>query len=350
MGQVFLKGMENLPKILREKGVDKFLLVCDTSFPFLSIRGQIESLDIPFIKFDSFQPNPLHDDADKGRKVLEDNNLKLIVAVGGGSSMDVAKCIKLDSGKDVTIIAIPTTAGTGSESTKHIVVYRDGKKESLGNPSVIPDIVIFEPKVLKTLPVFQKKCTMLDALCQGIESYWSVNANDESRAISGKAIRMIVDNMDSYVLKNDDMAAERIMAAANLAGQAINITQTTAAHAMSYKITSMYGIPHGGAVAICLPVVWKKMIDCLNRDKIFDSNLSCLFSDIADYLGFDSTLAAINWFDDMLRKYEMPYPKARDYEAELQTLTDAVNPVRLKNNPIQFTSEELKEMYRSILK
>ena len=350
MGQKFFNGIESLPKILREKCVDKFLLVCDSSFPFLSIREQIESLDIPFIKFDSFQSNPLHDDADKGRKVLEDNNLDLIVAVGGGSSMDVAKCIKLDSGRDVTIIAIPTTAGTGSESTRHIVVYRDGKKESLGNPSVIPDIVIFEPKVLKTLPVFQKKCTMLDALCQGIESYWSVNANDESRAISRKAIRMIVENMDSYVLKNDDMAAERIMAAANLAGQAINITQTTAAHAMSYKITSMYGIPHGGAVAICLPVVWKKMIDYLDSGKYSHSNLSILFSDIAGHLGFDSPLAAINWFDDMLRRYEMPYPKACDYEAELQTLTDAVNPVRLRNNPIQFTSEELKEMYRSILK
>lgn len=350
MGQEFFNGIESLSKILKEKTVDKFLLVCDSSFPFLSIREQIDSLDIPFIKFDSFQPNPLHDDADKGRKVLEDNNLRLIVAVGGGSSMDVAKCIKFDSGRDVTIIAIPTTAGTGSESTRHIVVYRDGKKESLGNPSVIPDIVIFEPKVLKTLPVFQKKCTMLDALCQGIESYWSVNANDESRAISGKAIRMIVENMDSYVLKNDDMAAERIMAAANLAGQAINITQTTAAHAMSYKITSMYGIPHGGAVAICLPVVWKRMIACLDSGEYSNNNLSSLLSDIAGYLGFDSPLAALNWFDEMLNKYDMPYPEAHDYEAELQILTEAVNPVRLKNNPIQFTSEELKEMYRSILK
>lgn len=350
MGQEFFNGIESLSKILKEKSVDKFLLVCDSSFPFLSIREQIDSLDIPFIKFDSFQPNPLHDDADKGRKVLEDNNLRLIVAVGGGSSMDVAKCIKFDSGRDVTIIAIPTTAGTGSESTRHIVVYRDGKKESLGNPSVIPDIVIFEPKVLKTLPVFQKKCTMLDALCQGIESYWSVNANDESRAISGKAIRIIIENMDSYVLKNDDMAAERIMAAANLAGQAINITQTTAAHAMSYKITSMYGIPHGGAVAICLPVVWKRMIACLDSGEYSNNNLSSLFSDIAGYLGFDSPLAALNWFDEMLKRYGMPYPEAHDYEAELQILTEAVNPVRLKNNPIQFTSEELKEMYRSILK
>lgn len=350
MGQVFFKGIENLSKILREKNVDKFLLVCDSSFPYLSIREQIESLNTPFIKFDSFQPNPLHDDADKGRKVLEDNDVNLIVAVGGGSSMDVAKCIKLDSGREITIIAIPTTAGTGSESSRHIVVYRDGKKESLSNPSVIPDIVIFEPKVLKTLPVFQKKCTMLDALCQGIESYWSVNANEESRVLSEKSIRTIIENMDAYILKNDDMAAEKIMDAANLAGQAINITQTTAAHAMSYKITSMYGIPHGGAVAICLPVVWKKMIDCLNKDKSMDSNLYKQFSVIAGFLGEKTPVDAINWFNEMLSKYEMPYPKAHDYEVELQTLTDAVNPVRLKNNPIQFTPEELKKMYRSILK
>lgn len=348
MAQQFYWGIDNLSAVLHDRGVKRFLLVCDSSFPYLNIRDRIEHLDIPYVKFDSFQPNPLHDDADKGRAVLEENGLDFIVAVGGGSSMDVAKCIKLDSGRNITILAIPTTAGTGSESTRHIVVYRDGKKESLGNPSVIPDIVLFEPKVLKTLPVFQKKCTLLDALCQGIESYWSVNANDESRPLSRKAIETIVEFMDEYILCNDDLAAQRIMEAANLAGQAINITQTTAAHAMSYKITSNYGIPHGGAVAICLPVVWETMVGCLGNDT--GSDLYRQFVDIATFLGYSSVSDALKWFSGKLAEYEMPYPKARDYDFELEELAVSVNPVRLKNNPVQFSHEELKEMYRSILR
>ena len=116
MGQVFYKGIDNLPRILKERNIRRFLLVCDGSFPFLDIRKQFECLDIPFVKFNDFRSNPLHDDADKGQRILEENSLEYIVAVGGGSAMDVAKCIKLDSGRDLTIIAIPTTAGTGSEA------------------------------------------------------------------------------------------------------------------------------------------------------------------------------------------------------------------------------------------
>ena len=111
---------------------------------------------------------------------------------------------------------------------------------------------------------------------------------------------------------------------------------------MSYKITSNYGIPHGGAVAICLPEVWEKMLGV--------DELNGVFSEIADALGCESPEKAIQWFRDMLVSYEMKYPVAKDYETELQALTDAVNPVRLKNNPVQFTSEELKEMYKRILR
>ncbi len=342
--QKFYNRIENLEKVLHELKASKFLLVCDSSFSFLNIKDEIERVDIPFVKFDGFDPNPLHDDADKGRAIFEEEKIDVIVAVGGGSSIDVAKCIKLDSGREATIIAIPTTAGTGSESTRHIVVYRDGKKESLGTLNNIPEIVIFEPRVLKTLPVFQKKCTLLDALCQGIESYWSVNANVESRPLSSEAIKLIIANMEAYIEENDDVAAVNIMKASNYAGQAINITQTTAAHAMSYKITSMYRIPHGGAVAICLPQVWRKMLSTENI------NLKNTFSEIAAIMGFEKITEAITWFEELLNQYEMPYPKASDYNKELEILTDSVNPVRLKNNPVQFTSEELKDMYTRILK
>jgi len=341
--QEFYYGIDNLRKVLKENLVSKYLLVSDSSFPYLCIHDYFKKLNIPYIQFDDFQPNPLHDDVDKARAIYEKSDCNVIVAVGGGSSIDVAKCIKFDSEKPTTIIAIPTTAGTGSESTRHIVVYKDGKKESLGNVDNIPNIVIFEPRVLETLPLFQKKCTMLDALCQSIESYWNINATNESRAFAKQAIQLIIDYMDSYINDNDLEAAKMIMKAANLSGQAINITQTTAPHAMSYKITSMYKIPHGGAVAICLPQVWKAMLNLANAQQL------TMFNDIAQIIGKENSTEAIQWFVDMLAKYDMPYPKANDRNNEINILVESINLVRLKNNPIQFDSNQIRQMYEEIV-
>ena len=342
MSQIFIKGIGLLNSLLKELNSNKVFLVTDSSFPFLSIKDDIEKITVPYVVFNQFSPNPLHDDADKGRAIFVAENCDAIIAIGGGSSMDVAKCIKLDSNSNVPLIAIPTTAGTGSESTRHIVVYRDGKKESLGNPETVPNYVILEPSVLKTLPLYQKKCTMFDALCQGIESYWSVNATEETRKLSKKAIELIVANMDEYILNNNEDTFPKIMEGANYSGQAINLTQTTAAHAMSYKITSMYKLPHGHAVAVCLPEVWKSMIH--------KQELASLFNDIASLLGQSSPVEAINWFTKKMDQYEMKNPVVlSDRNEEIDILTKSVNPVRLKNNPVQFTEEELKQMYERII-
>ena len=232
-----------------------------------------------------FTPNPLYEDVCKGIKLFNAKGCDTIIAVGGGSSIDVAKCIKLyckmsddrlyleqeykDTG--VKLIAIPTTAGTGSESTRYAVIYYDGKKQSVTHESIIPDVAILEPKVLKTLPLYQKKCTMMDALCQGIESWWSVNSTDESKEYSKIAVESIMKWWKEYIFENTDESAQHIMNAANYAGRAICITQTTAPHAFSYKITSLYGLPHGHAVAVCLPEIWtfidkKKGDECEDED------------------------------------------------------------------------------------
>ena len=91
------------------------------------------------------------------------------------------------------------------------------------------------PELLRTLPDYQKKCTCMDALCHSVESFWSVNSSDESKVYSRKAMRMILDNIDAY-LAGDQDAAKTMLRAANYAGRAINITQTTAGHAMSYMV------------------------------------------------------------------------------------------------------------------
>lgn len=353
MSQKILKGLDQIRSIL---GGKKFLLVRDSAYDYLKIKILFDA--VPHVEFSDFTPNPLYEQVCKGVELFNKEQCEWIVAVGGGSTIDVAKCIKLyckmdcsinylkqetfDSG--ITLIAVPTTAGTGSESTCHAVIYHEGVKQSISHPSIVPDYAVLEPSVLKTLPVYQKKCTMLDALCQAIESWWSVNSTDESIRYSRKAIEAIKANWEEYIFENTDGAAEQIMQAANYAGRAINITATTAAHAMSYKITSMYKFPHGHAVAVCMPEVWGYMLEHIE---------DCGDSRGVEYL--KATLSRISeminlpYFRSMIEKLDMNYPEAQDRETELEILAQSVNPVRLKNNPVAFSTDILKEMYGRIV-
>ena len=361
--QIIYNGIENLSNAI--EGSTKILLVCDSSFPFLCIKEEIEHMDAPYVVFDQFTSNPLYEDVCKGVDLFQITKCDTILAVGGGSSLDVAKCIKLycQMSKDdiylnqeykdtgIKLIAIPTTAGTGSESTRYAVIYYDGKKQSVTHDSIIPDVVILEPKVLTTLPLYQKKCTMLDALCQGIESWWSVNSTDESRKLSKEAVETIMRWWHEYIFKNTDVSAQHIMHAANLAGQAICITQTTAAHAFSYKITSLYKLPHGHAVAVCLSEIWTYMI--AHTDKCLDKRgqdyLNGIFNDIANTMGAEKPIEAIKIFKEMLLELEMNHPVSESLSSDILLLTSSVNPIRLKNNPVELDESTIHRLYETIL-
>lgn len=361
--QKILKGIQSLGDAL--EGSSKVLLVCDSSFPYMSIKADIEAMGVPYVVFSDFTPNPLYEDVCKGVELFNNTKCDTILAVGGGSSMDVAKCIKLyckmnketlyldqeykDTG--IKLIAIPTTAGTGSESTRYAVIYYDGKKQSVTHDSIIPNVAILEPKVLKTLPLYQKKCTMLDALCQGIESWWSVNSTDESKEYSKIAVETIMKWWREYIFENTDESAKHIMEAANYAGRAICITQTTAAHAFSYKITSLYKLPHGHAVAVGLPEIWQYMID--NMDKCIDNRgqeyLTNVFSDISKAMGCETPSQAIKAFRQMMKELDMSNPVATYKEEELDILSHSVNPIRIKNNPVKLNEETIKSIYDIII-
>lgn len=286
--------------------------------------------------------------------------------------MDVAKCIKLAvlskegndaiipplvntqveiDGTKIPFIAIPTTAGTGSESTHNAVMYYQGAKQTVTNDGILPDYALLEPSVLKSLPLYQKKCTMMDALCQGIESWWSVNSTEESYEYSRKAIELIMQNWEQYIFENDAEAAANIMLGANYSGRAINITQTTAAHAMSYKITSLYGIPHGHAVAICLPELWKYMID--NMDKCIDKRgakyLGSIFDEIAYAMGANTPIDAVRLFRNMMKQMELQNPTSEKKEEDLEILSSSVNPTRLKNNPIALVGNITLYLYKLMI-
>lgn len=359
--QKIIDGISVLPQILRNVGCKKLFLVVDSSYPFLNIKDTIEELEVEKVSFSGFTPNPLYEQVCVGHDLLKSSGCDTILAVGGGSAIDVAKCIKLaylaNEGKDAIIpplvskrlpidglkipfIAIPTTAGTGSESTHNAVMYYQGAKQTVTNDGILPDYAVLEPSVLKTLPLYQKKCTMMDALCQGIESWWSVNATEESKGYSKKAIELIMANWRAYIFDNTAKAASQIMLGANYGGRAINIAQTTAAHAMSYKITSLYKLPHGHAVAVCLPEIWEFMLEYDIPE----------FKEIAAAMKCSSAKEAITLFRLMMKEMELQNPTAEDKTTELDVLSKSVNPVRLKNNPVGIDESQAKILYKTIVK
>ena len=371
MSQTILYATENyeeLDNFFISNSYANIFLVCGHSIKLLKI-GQyfdsiIQRLNVNIVKFDDFQPNPSYDAVVKGVNLFNESECDVIVAVGGGSAIDVAKCIKLYSNmnhtvnylqqtivpNDIPFLVIPTTAGTGSEATRYAVIYKDGVKQSVTDISCIPSMVLFDVTTLKSLPEYQKKATMLDALCHAIEAFWSVNSTEMSQEYSEKAIKMILTNYKSY-LNNEDSGNRNMFEAANLAGKAINITQTTAGHAMCYKITSLYGIPHGHAAALCVSKLWQYMI--ANCDKCIDprgaSFLNGVFINLAKTMGGDSVKCGAIKFDLLLKELDITSPLVKN-KTDFDILRKSVNPMRLKNNPVYLTEEIIDNLYHKILR
>ena len=264
--------------------------------------------------------------------------------------MDTAKAIKAllvapDAGavlagqweaRPLAHLAIPATAGTGSEATSIAVMYVEGKKHSLDHPALLPEAVILDPDLLASLPLYHKKSCALDALCQGIESYWARKATEDSQVDAFLAFTGVLDNLRPY-LAGDPGAAAEIQFAAYRSGCAIAVSRTTAAHALSYRLTTRYGLAHGHACMLTLPTVWEAMLE--------DTDVLPVLMDLAQKMRLGSELMGPRLLRGMLYDLEMPFPPAPDADA-LEDLTQSVNLQRLSNNPRIFTREEIRDIYR----
>lgn len=163
------------------------------------------------------------------------------IAVGGGTVIDTTKLIRGIKGDLPPFLAAPTTAGTGAEATRFAVYYDHGRKMSADDVRYLPTDALLVPEFSATQTPYQRASTEFDAYAQAVESLWAVGATDESRAYAHKALSL--------------MDAGSWPEASYWAGRAIDISRTTAAHALSYYMTSHYGIPHGHAVYMMFPYV-----------------------------------------------------------------------------------------------
>lgn len=338
--QKFYNGLFCLNNIIKSNNLHNILIVStERTLKTDFVLDVVKKLNVNYKTFTNFTPNPKMSEAKKGLEFFKEEQFDSILAIGGGSCIDVAKYIKMHT--NVPFIVVPTTAGSGSESTKFAVIYDNGEKQSITSVDIIPEYVIFETKFLETLPLYQKKCTILDALCHSIESYWSINSTEESKKIAKKSIQLIKMNYKDYI-NNNSKVYNDIMLASNLAGQAINITQTTAGHAFSYKITSLFNIPHGNAVAICLSKVWEFLTNNTNlcSDLRGEEYLIKTLNELNNIISLDD-------FNNILKDLELQSPKFNE-KSQIDLLVKSVNLLRLKNFPITLTSESVEKIYSKI--
>lgn len=356
-----------LDQWVRQNQVQKVMLVCDHAVHFIEdLRIYFESIEerlgIELVRFSDFEPNPLYESVVKGVELFNQEKCDSLMAVGGGSAIDVAKCIKLFSNLDpemlylsqefrpeaIPFAAVPTTAGTGSESTRFAVIYYQGRKQSITSEQCIPDLAVLAPACLKTLPEYQRKATMMDAFCHALESFWSVNSTEESRQYSKTALSAILENMEGY-LSNTESGNEGMLRAAHVAGKAINITQTTAGHAMCYKITSLFGCAHGHAAILCDRVLYRWMIrnTGLCIDPRGEGFLKDVLGEIAEAMGCTSLELAAERIEGLFESLKLGVPEASVEECE--ELVRSVNPDRLRNHPVKLTTETIRGLYYLVL-
>jgi alcohol dehydrogenase class IV len=213
-------------------------------------------------------PNPTVEAVTEAIARFREARPDLVVAVGGGSILDLAKAARglagerdvgaaVSSGSvpevsGVPLVAIPTTAGTGSEATHFSAVYVDGVKHSVGHPGFLPDHVLLDPDLTTSMSPRTTAETGLDALSQAMESLWSTRSSEESRAHARRALQLSWQHLEQAVRAPTKGSRLAMCEAAHLSGRAIDVSRTTAAHALAYSITVRHGVAHGHAVALTL--------------------------------------------------------------------------------------------------
>jgi len=227
---------------------------------------------------DDIQPNPDLVDFENRMQVLASEPIQAIVGLGGGSVLDTAKVLsflwragssdvlrahfergaELPSVGPLPVIAIPTTAGTGSEVTPFATVWDKQriKKYSLTFPNLSPNVALLDPQLTLSLPENMTVATGLDALSQGLEAIWNRNANSITMAYALQAVVIAFRTLLRLVNALDDLEyRSRMLEASLLSGLAIRRTRTALAHAISYPVTAVYGVPHGLACGFTLPAI-----------------------------------------------------------------------------------------------
>lgn len=332
------------------------------------IDDALGSSDIP--RFSEFSPNCTIEELEEGLILFNKVNPDCVIAVGGGSVIDMAKLISFFGSlglsprsyladptaartdqSAVPVLAIPTTAGTGSEATHFSVLYRDDVKYSVADARLLPKAIALVPEFLKSISSYNAACTGMDALAQGIESFWATKATDESREYATESIKICLKWLRRSVGSPDDQSRRWMLQAAYLSGCAINISTTTAPHAMSYPLTSGYGLPHGHAVSATLPAVFRANAstteaDCNDPRGI--EHVRSTMDELLSFLGANEAETAAQALESLISDIGLSNDwissRALDVDELVTRVVKGVNVQRLTNNPRKLDERLLRSI------
>ena len=272
-------SIEELAKPLQQRKIRSVLLVTDE---FLKSSGATEKLEnmlhmagICCVVYDKVRPNPTVQNVEAARKLYQAKGCQCLIAFGGGSAIDCAKAVgariaypkkSLNQMKGILrvwrklppLVAIPTTAGTGSEVTVTAVITdtETHHKYTMNNFTFIPTYAVHDPAVTYTLPPHLTATTGMDALTHAVEAYIGRSTTKETRALSEEAVKLVFENVESaYQDGSDHTARANMLRAAYAAGIAFSKSYVGYIHAVAHSLGGQYNIPHGLANAVLMPYV-----------------------------------------------------------------------------------------------
>lgn len=272
-------SIRKLPSVIKEKGIGKVMIVTDKGLMSLNLLdGLFEELDkagISYVVYDGVQPNPSIENIEEAREMFVSNGCEAMIAFGGGSPMDCAKaaCARVvRPNKTIPqmrgvlkvmrklppFFAVPTTAGTGSETTVAAVVSntQTHEKYAINDPCLRPKFAVLDPELTTGLPQKITSTTGLDALTHAVEAYIGKSNTRETENYAEKATKLIFENLETCYNDGQNVEARgQMLLASFYAGMAFTRAYVGYVHAIAHNLGGMYGIPHGLANSVILPVV-----------------------------------------------------------------------------------------------
>lgn len=331
----------------------------------------LQTNGIEYIIFDKAKPNPTVDIIDEGAEIGRTNNCNLIIGLGGGSALDTAKAIsgmitnegsveeylefrkehKIMTNQPLPMIAIPTTAGTGSEATKNAVINSPGLKikRSIRDDRLVPEVAILDPVLISTAPKDVLAASAMDALTQLIEPFTGKKAQPVIDIIAMDGIKRIGKNLIQFIENpSNHKAGLELLIASYFSGIALANAGLGAVHALSRPFGGLYNLPHGLICAILLPYIteqnWYYNIkkyaqiakalgieENLSEEKLASKVYEKIF-DMNNLLGIPSDF----------RRFNIP-------KKDIEKIIEDAQGGSMRNNPKDFSKEELKELLLKIL-
>lgn len=360
---------------IKKRKYNKALLVTDAMLVQCGVAEKIENIlkdgGISYEIDDEVKPNPTIDNVHTGLDKLKASGADFIIAVGGGSVIDTAKAVAViannpdnydvvslegvDKSKNppMPIIAVPTTAGTGSETTMDYVITNTEQKRKMAcmDSMVVPVVAILDTDIMASLPLKMTAATAMDALTHAVESYLSKGAFDFSEMLSLKAVSLISANFLKVIKNLNDLEARKALAMAQyMAGMSFTNVGLGIVHSMAHPLSAFYDVPHGVANALILPYVLKfNSVACEDKmitlAKAFDPEFDERYGSEA---ATERCVELINTFNSVAglpHKLKEINVNKEDIDAlAREALNDAATP----DNKREVNIEDFKKLYKTM--